>query len=199
MIEGQPRGRGVATILLVMLVAVTAVPGADATTLLYVDLERMSREAPMVVHGHVAWDYAVQKEAPGDIWSYTGVEVATCVEGECPETVVLQHRGGTVGDLTLHIPGMPRFQPGQEVLLFLRPAPGGEEGMLSVFGMAQGHFVVVEDENGKKTAVQQLGKVTLASQGQAGAIVPLAVAPIVEELSILIQRIRTLAAQGGGQ
>lgn len=187
----------------VMLLAILVAPAVWSTTLLHVDLERMSREAPMVVHGFVAWDYAVQKGAVGDIYSYTGIEVTDCVKGQCPETVVLKHRGGTVGDLTLHIPGMPRFVPAQEVLLFLRPEPEGEEGMMSVFAMAQGFFLVKTDKKtGVKNAVQQLGSVTLAAPDAGGAIVPVGnVGPIVGELSSLKARIKTLATKkdGGAQ
>ncbi len=42
--------------------------------------------------------------------------------------------GGTVGDLTMRVDGMPHFSPGERALLFLRGSTDGA----SVVGMAQG-------------------------------------------------------------
>ena len=75
----------------------TATTPADSTTLLKMDMERMAQDASMVVQGHVAWDYSVRPDPKGSIFTYSGLEVSGCVAGECPETVMLKHEGGTVG------------------------------------------------------------------------------------------------------
>ncbi len=191
-------------VTIVIALALSLPATVESTTLLLVDLERMSQEATLVVLGHVAWDAAVEKGQVGDIYSYTGIEVTRCVAGDCPKTLVLKHRGGTVGDLTLVIPGMPGFETGQEVLLFLRPEPEGETDRYSVFGMAQGHFLVTEDPDTTiKTATQMIEGVSFATIGtQGGIVLEKSPGPIVMELESLtakIRKLRTGLPQGGAK
>ena len=183
--------RTVVPIILVSL-ALTATTPADSTTLLKMDIERLSRDAVMVVQGHVAWEYSVRPDSGGPIFTYSGLEVGRCVAGECPETVVLKHEGGTVGELTIFIPGMPAFNPGDEVLLFLEPDPNGEKDTYFTVGMVQGYFKIVTDpQSGVKTAHQQLFGVTLAAADKDGMIGPVkSPGPLVATLQDLIERIR---------
>jgi hypothetical protein len=130
--------------------------------------------------------------------------VTRCVAGPCPETVTLKHRGGTFGDLTIHISGMPRFTPGEEVLLFLEDDPEGEKDMYYTVGMIQGLFRIETDpDTGVKSAVQQLGGVTLAAPGLNGTISPVSgVEPVVTGLEALVKRIRKAwksAGKGGAK
>jgi hypothetical protein len=189
--------------VLASLVLTVAAP-ADSTTLLKMDVERLAREAVMVVQGHVAWDYSVRPDPQGPIFTYSGLEVSGCVAGECPETVVLKHEGGTVGELTIFIPGMPAFTPGDEVLLFLEPDPNGEKDTYYTVGMVQGYFKIVTDpQSGVKTAHQQLFGVTLAAPGASGVIGPVkSPGPLVATLQDLVVRIRKAwknKKKGGGK
>lgn len=184
------------------LAAVTLAGPAGSTTLLKLSVDRMSAEAHMIVRGHVAWDYSTRQGSFTPVYTFTGIEITQCVAGECPETITLKHRGGTVGDFTQIIPGMPRFAPGQEVLLFLRADPEGEPDMYAVFGMVQGFFLLLQDpETNETVAVQQLVDVTVASQGPDGTIVPeKSLDPVVMEIDTLVAWIRDAraAAEKGG-
>lgn len=186
-------GARVQVAALALLAALVASPRpADSTTLLKFSLEKMTKESVMVVHGHVAWDYSAKPNPDGPIYTYTGIEVSRCIAGTCGETITLKHRGGTVGNLTLYISGMPRFTPGQEVILFLEPDPEGETGMYYTVGMAQGFFLISTDtETGEKTAVQQLGGVGIAEPDKTGQIKLVGgVKPIVMGLGDLISRVK---------
>ena len=188
---------------LVVALAVTAPDTVDSTTLLKMDIERLAQDAVMVVRGHVAWDYSVRPDPKGPIFTYAGLEVNGCVAGECPETVILKHEGGTVGELTIFIPGMPAFSPGDEVLLFLEPDPNGEKDTYYTVGMVQGYFKIVTDpETGEKTAHQQLFGVTLAAPGEGNKIAPIkSPGPLVSSLQDLVERIRAAweAKEKGGE
>ncbi len=188
---------------LVIALAVTAPALVGSTTLLKMDVERLARDAVMVVLGHVAWDYSVRPDPQGPIFTYAGLEVSGCVAGTCPETVVLKHEGGTVGELTIFIPGMPAFTPGDEVLLFLEPDPGGEKDAYYTVGMVQGYFKIVTDpQTGERTAHQQLFGVTLAAPGEGGKIAPIkSPGPLVSSLQDLVERIRAAweAKEKGGE
>ena len=184
-------GRTAVPAILAALV-LTTTTAADSTTLLKMDIDRLALDAVMVVTGHVAWDYCVRPDPQGPIFTYTGLEVGGCVAGECPETVVLKHEGGTVGELTIFIPGMPAFEPGDEVLLFLEPDPNGEQDTFYTVGMVQGYFKIVTDpETGARTAHQQLFGVTLAAPGESGKIAPVeSPGPMRAGLQDLVERIR---------
>jgi len=177
---------------IVTALVLTATTPADSTILLKMSLERMAQDAVMVVQGHVAWDYSVRPDPTEPIFTYSGLEVSGCVAGECPETVILKHEGGTVGELTIFIPGMPKFTPGDEVLLFLEPDPNGEKDAFYTVGMVQGYFKIVTDpQSGVKTALQQLFGVTLASPGGDGVIAPVkSPGPLEANLQDLAKRIR---------
>ena len=179
---------GCALVVLVMIAPSTS----TSTTLMKFGVEQMTRLSVMVVQGHVAWDYSARPDPDGPIYTYTGIEVDRCVAGYCPETVTLKHQGGTVEDLTLFISGMPRFTPGDEVLLFLENDPEGVPDMYYTVGMVQGYFRIhVDAEDGTKTAVQQLGGITMAEPDETGLIKPVGnVGPIVLELDYLIARVR---------
>jgi hypothetical protein len=194
----------IALAALVVTLVVTAPGLVGSTTLLLMELDQLGTNAVMVVQGHVAWDYAAQPAADRPIYTYTGVEVSRCIAGTCPETVTLKHRGGTVGEWTLYISGMPRFTPGQEVVLFLENDPDGEKDMYYTVGMVQGFFVVTTDpDTGEKTAVQQLGGVTLAAPGPDGTIGPVhGINPIALEVETLVEQVEKAlkaAAEGGAE
>lgn len=196
-------GQWIGAVVLAFVVA-TAPRSAQATTMEKLSVDRMSAEATLIVQGYVAWDYSSQQGTWTPIYTYTGIEVTRCVAGECPETLTLKHRGGTVGDLTHFIPGVPKFSVGQEVLLFLRPDPEGEHDRWAVFGWVQGTFAVLEDpETHEKVAVQQLEGVSLVSPGPDGVLVDDdSVKPAVIELESLVAWIRSAraaAAKAGGK
>lgn len=200
-----PRVRTCPRAALLGAALVLAVAGpALSTTLLRFSIERMSREAVMVVQGHVAWDYSARPDPDGPIYTFTGIEVTRCMGGDCPEAVTLKHRGGTVGDITTFIPGMPRFEPGQEVVLFLEHDPEGEPDMYYTVGMAQGFFLVRTDpDTGAKTAVQQLGSAAIAEPDESGVIkIKKGAKPLVmsvDDLAAQVQAARQALGKGGGK
>lgn len=65
----------------------------------------------------------------------------TAIKGNHPTTFTLTYPGGTVGGITMIVPGMPRFEVGERKILFLR------EGDV-LFGVWEGTFTVVIDPTG---------------------------------------------------
>jgi len=154
----------------VALLVLTPGP-STATTLLKLSVEEMSRQAELIVTGKVTQVASQWSSDQTTIYTFTTVQVMKCVAGACGEKVLLKHRGGTVGDRTLSIPGTPELSQGQEVLLFLRKDPEGEKGYFAVVGMCQGLFAIEKGKGGQQaTAVQKLGDVALAEPGEAGSI-----------------------------
>jgi hypothetical protein len=143
---------------------------SQATTLLKMSIEEMSVEADAVITGEVTGVQSAWRSDQTTIDTTTTVKVAECIAGPCTDEMKLMHRGGTVGDNTLYIPGMPQFKQGQNVLLFLRKDPEGRQGVWAVFGMCQGMFVIEKDAKDGKLYAQQQGGAALAGPGPTGTI-----------------------------
>ena len=142
---------------------------APATTVLKMSIDKMSLEAALVVVGEVTDATSAWTPDQTTIYTTITIKVTKCVAGECGDTVLIKQRGGTVGEATLYIPGMPKFSQGQKVLLFLDHSYEGEPGHHSVIGMCQGMFVIEKKKGGGKLAVQQ-GGVALAGPDKSGVI-----------------------------
>jgi hypothetical protein len=90
------------------------------------------------------------------------VKVATPILGQSQagSTLTLQVPGGRVGDLAQVIQGTPRFEQGQDVLLFLERHP--RSGALRPVGLSQGRFSVYQGQDSKLWVSQQLEGLSLA-------------------------------------
>jgi hypothetical protein len=109
---------------------------ARASMVLALDLAALTSRAERVVVGEVLsvrsdWDAEHRK-----IYSTIEVQVAETWKGEAPRDgrVVIKQAGGTVGDIEMHVHGMPRFTAGDRAVLFLR----GSMAQAAVVGLGQG-------------------------------------------------------------
>ena len=136
-----------ATLPLTLLgLALLATP-ATATTLLEVGVPAMTRTSQWVVRAQVVAVTPVDLRGEGaGLFTDVTLEVAEVYRGhEVPQTHVLRLLGGAGADGTsLWIPGMPRFSPGEDVVLFLERTPRGQVPC----GLAQGVWRVAPDAQG---------------------------------------------------
>lgn len=130
-----------------LLIGCAGVPG---TTLEKMPVERMADLARVIVRARcvsnsTGWD-------AGEIWTFTSFEVAETWKGSASERVTVRLLGGTVGSLTSHVSGVPRFRPQEEVVLFLEPTARGD---FTVVSWKQGTFRVGRDpRNGAELVTQ---------------------------------------------
>jgi hypothetical protein len=116
------------------LLAMMLIQGnTGATTLARMSIEQMARKAPLIARARcignsTGWD-------AGEIWTFTNFEVEETWRGTAPVAITVRLLGGRMGNLTSTISGIPRFQPNEEVILFLESTP---RGGFSVAGWAQG-------------------------------------------------------------
>ena len=74
--------------------------------------------------------------------------------GTAPAVVTVQTPGGEVGDTYVEAAGFPKFERGQDVILFLKA--GDQNDTRRVLGHQQGHFEVVTRNDGVTLAVPQI-------------------------------------------
>jgi hypothetical protein len=106
-----------------------------------------AHDCPRAVHleNATAWD-------AGEIWTFTSFEVREAWKGAPPETITVRLLGGTFGDLESSVSGVPRFQPGEDVVLFLERTSRSD---FSVVSWEQGTFRIRRDaRTGEQIATQ---------------------------------------------
>lgn len=187
---GRALGAAIAALALVL----TAAP-AGATILEKLDFDALCGGAGRVVlarciENSSAWD------PPGrTILTTTRFAISETLKGPAEASVAVTALGGTVGDRSMGVAGSPRFNPGEEYVLFLDAVPAG--GWMCK-GWTQGRYSVVTDPATGAKSVR--GDTTGASMMKRGS-------PKVEEggrgdsmpLSGFLDAVRAKLSSGGGK
>ena len=131
-----------------VLAALLVGVAAHATTLMRMSVAEMARASAVVARARcvataAAWD-------AGEIWTFTRFQTEDAWKGAPPSMITIRLLGGRTANLTSNIDGVPRFQPGEEVLLFLEPTPRGD---FSIVGWMQGTFRILRD---RRTGVESV-------------------------------------------
>jgi len=142
------RIRGIA--LLGVLAALVACAAARATTLMRMSVEKMARTAEVVVRGRcvanaTGWD-------AGEIWTVTTFQIEETWKGAPGGLITVRLLGGRAENLTSTVDGVPRFQAGEDVVLFLERA-GRED--FSIVSWMQGTFRIQIDRKSGEESVAQ--------------------------------------------
>jgi hypothetical protein len=155
---------------------VLAASSADASTLLPLKLDDLASRAESIVVGTVADVTPRFNDARTLILSDVTVAVDETLAGAPVPYLTVTEYGGRVGDLELVVPGLPRFERGDRVVVFVcRDALG----LPRTCGASQGRLRVVEGAGGVPHAVGMLGD-----------------GPLDEPLASLSARVRSLRAGG---
>ena len=130
-----------------ILCAAAAVP---ATTLVRMSLEQISQASAYIVRAgcvanSAAWD-------AGEIWTLSTFDVEETWRGTISGRITVRLLGGSTASVTSRVSGVPRFTPGEEVVLFLEPT---ERGDFSVVSWQQGTFRVRRNGDSGEASVTQ--------------------------------------------
>ena len=184
----------IAFVLILAAAHASTATTASATTLERMSVAKMTQSAQLVVRAQcvansAAWD-------GGEIWTFTSFEVEDAWKGApagAAQQVVVRLLGGSVGNLSSTVSGVPRFRPGEEVILFLQPTARGD---FSIVSWVQGTFRIHRDtRSGAEIVVQDT-----AAFGTYDPATRQFNAEGIRNLSVaaLRQRVQTaLAAQSG--
>ncbi len=143
--------------MFLLLIALAAVP-AMALTLHLASLEKLATDSDLIVSGRViSVEYAWEDETRRAINTLLTVEVEQYLKGRGNATVVVRQLGGRIGNFGDEIPGVPQFEAGEEVILFLV----SHRGDYWIHSMALGAFRVFSDEAGEKLVYNNLPEVTV--------------------------------------
>lgn len=130
--------------LVVLGLGLAMAGGALATTVLELQIEDMIPLAPVVVVGEVNQIESSYNSDKTQIHTRVWISPSEVLKGPADlGTVLVKTIGGQVGDKIARLPGAPRFELGERVLVFLEPRQDGE-GYLTT-GFFQGKFKVFAD------------------------------------------------------
>jgi hypothetical protein len=130
----RPSRRLIAVLAPVAALAISSL--ASASLILALDLPTLITRSDQISVVDVVSTKAAWNAEHDRIVTTIDVTVVDCWKGAAAagSHVQIVQPGGTVGELTMRIEGMPHFQQGERALLFLR----GKAEHASVVGMAQG-------------------------------------------------------------
>jgi len=111
-----------------------------ATTVMKMDLPALVSTSDSIIKGRIESVEARYEERR--VFTYVSVTVDDPLKGERKSTILIKQPGGTIGERTEWVAGMPRFKAGAQVILFLR---NRQDGTFDVVGLNQGKYEIMDD------------------------------------------------------
>ena len=111
----------------------------DATLVPRMSVEQMIDDSELIVHGTVLRSWSDWDRARQFIWTHYELQVSDMIKGLPSVKLVVSEPGGIIGETAMQIAGAPRYEVGDEVVLFLNRTP---IGYLRSCGWGQGKFGV---------------------------------------------------------
>ena len=155
------------------LLAAAPARDANASVMVEASVPELARQADLVARGKVLATESKRSSDGKRIYTTVTLEVREAWKGQAPRTVEIHVPGGTVDGIAQVVQGAPRFEEGEDVVVFLRPvAPvAGVDASVPqrVVAMAQGKLRVARDESGVEVAVPDLSGLELVRPGGEAA------------------------------
>ena len=144
------------------LLIVAGSEAAFATTAVVPRDDEMVIESRAIVTGRVTGLSTAADPKTEFVYTYITLDVSAVLKGQITEReIVLKELGGETSDRGTMIHGMPRFSPGQEVLLYLNTWPDGSlrvhQGFLGKFNISRdsstGRMFVERQQGGENVVI----------------------------------------------
>jgi len=158
------------------VLVMAAMAPAHATTLVSMSIEQLTQASSDIVQARVVNQECGWNAAHTQIVTITTLAVSQSLRGKAAATVRVQQLGGTVGNLTVTIPGDVVFRLQGEYVVFLEPAEGSS---FHVVGMSQGLFPVYQASASKEERVVLPGQLASLESIVDGGGNPAGTVPLV--------------------
>ena len=137
-------------LLLLTMLSLLSLPAVRATTLVRLSLDQLAAGSDAIARINFA--SAESRWENGSIWTISTVRVVEIMKGDLPGEISLRLPGGRVGHLTSTVEGTPKFNPGDDAVVFLKRTPAGG---FTVAGWVQGTFRISRDARSGNLSVTQ--------------------------------------------
>lgn len=143
----------------------------EATVMLPMSIEDLSKESLAVVRARVLDQTARWGEGKKRIYTHTRLEVIDPIHrsASIPAVIEVRTLGGEVDGLGMKVSGEARFTPGEQVVVFLG-ADRDSPALYRVVGMSQGKFRVHQEPEGRWVATPSLEGLAFAKRGADGVL-----------------------------
>lgn len=135
-LAGSPVG-AISVLLALSLIPLTGSP-ASATSVMLQGTADLAQNSDLVVTGTVTSVEARRAVDYDFIYTYVTIQVDEVFKGAPVSTVHLEELGGQVGEWIHYVPGVPHYEEGEQVLVFLHDLQ--KNGLYRTYGMVQGAF-----------------------------------------------------------
>lgn len=154
-----------------------------ATVAKPLSFDELVKSADIVAHGFVTEQWSEAPDGlPGMIYTYTMVELAQVLKGEPTKRMTLRQIGGTLGEHTVKLSGVPTYKLGAEIVVF-----AGRDNPASPYvsvGLAQGVFYVVR-KDAETSLARHLSGITFYNPVQR----PFSLDPMPDRLPKLLDEV----------
>src|SRR5215510_12130792 len=133
-------------ILLLLAFALSLSTITHATTVERLNLDGLVKKSNRIVVGKVRESRTYWSSNGKLILTNYTIDVEETIKGEPAPTLELTTIGGTIGDLTLHVAGMPMFSTNENAIVFVESTGA----YLTVVGLDQGKFTITNGEVSNK-------------------------------------------------
>ena len=154
------RNLGFAALLLLLPVS------ASATITRAIDFEEKVEHAASIVVGKCVAQESRWDSTKNWILTYSTFAVEKTLKGQPAQNITIVTPGGTVGNLTQDVVGAPKFQQGEENVVFVRNSQAGP----TVLYLEQGSYKVRKDDRGERVVEPAVSAAVLVDTGRGTAV-----------------------------
>src|SRR5437867_10443567 len=98
---------------------------AGATMVERLSLEQLVERSERIVQGRCERTWSDWDAKHQSIWTHWEIQVTEPIKGGPVTKLVISEPGGIVGDVGMLVEGVPHYEPGEEIVLFLYKTPIG--------------------------------------------------------------------------
>jgi hypothetical protein len=142
--------RFIVMIVYLIIIQLCSAQSVHATTLARLSLDQLAAAADAVARVRCA--SVESRREIGEIWTVTSFDVLETMKGDLPTRITVRLPGGRIGHLTAAVDGTPKFNAGDEAVVFLERSRAGG---FSVAAWVEGTFRIGRDpRTGLQTVTQ---------------------------------------------
>lgn len=170
-----------------------------ATVLLFLDIPQLTARASQVIQGEVVRQQVIVGRE--HIWTDSYIRVSETFKGQATpgKLMVLRQLGGETKRRGMRVAGMARFRPGEQVLVFARPAG---PGLHVPVGACLGKFSIYHGKGGPRVRRDFAGA-SFARHDSRGTFILEHTLNLVDAADMsyaeLVHRISSHQARGGAR
>ena len=154
------RNLGIAALLFLLPVS------AGATITRAIDFEEKVEQAASIVVGKCVGQESRWDGTKNWILTYSTFTVEKTLKGQPAQTITIVTPGGTVGNLTQEVIGVPKFREGEENVVFVRNSQAGP----TVLYLEQGNYKVQKDDRGERVVEPAVSAAVMVDTGRGTAV-----------------------------